>query len=32
MSTKFRGLTTMDMFMDTWICGLQIDIKYFWSQ
>jgi len=24
MGTKFRGLTTMDMFMDTWICRFQI--------
>jgi len=24
MGTKFHGLTTMDMFMYTWICGFQI--------
>jgi len=24
MGTKFRHLMTMDMFVDTWICGFEI--------
>ena len=24
VGTKFRGLTMMDMFVDTWVCGFQI--------
>ena len=27
VGTKFRGLTTMDMFMDTWIHGFQIKLN-----